>query len=365
MDSPSGFRNPSNTQQKRQRPAKSRSKNPQLFDDTSSQQPMNPQGPYGPTPGMTDIESSISEVNFEDLPPVDASYAQSPYFTSSSGMPEHGMPHPEMMPGPGYDQGQGMPPYGQQGQQPYIPGQQMFNDPMAGMAMQYGTNLAGKGSEIVQEKFEKYMSKSKLKYYFAVDTAYVGKKLGLLLFPYTHQDWAIHYNQDEPVAPRLEINAPDLYIPVMAFVTYVLVAGVVLGTQNRFTPEQLGIQASTALVWTIIEILAVLMTLYVMSVATDLKYLDLLAYSGYKYVGMIFTLLAGLIFKTGGYYLVLLWCSAAIAFFLMRTLRVKIQPHGDEDGYQRGGKRRMYMMLMIAGTQPLLMWWLTRYIMFK
>ncbi|XP_064621585.1 protein YIF1B-B-like isoform X4 [Lineus longissimus] len=332
MDSPSGFRNrkSSNTQQKRQRPAKSRSKNPQLFDDTSSQQPMNPQGPYGPTPGMTDIESSISEVNFE-----------------------------------GYDQGQGMPPYGQQGQQPYIPGQQMFNDPMAGMAMQYGTNLAGKGSEIVQEKFEKYMSKSKLKYYFAVDTAYVGKKLGLLLFPYTHQDWAIHYNQDEPVAPRLEINAPDLYIPVMAFVTYVLVAGVVLGTQNRFTPEQLGIQASTALVWTIIEILAVLMTLYVMSVATDLKYLDLLAYSGYKYVGMIFTLLAGLIFKTGGYYLVLLWCSAAIAFFLMRTLRVKIQPHGDEDGYQRGGKRRMYMMLMIAGTQPLLMWWLTRYIMFK
>lgn len=27
----------------------------------------------------------------------------------------------------------------------------------------------------------------KLKYYFAVDTVYVGKKLGLLLFPYMHQ----------------------------------------------------------------------------------------------------------------------------------------------------------------------------------
>jgi hypothetical protein len=36
-------------------------------------------------------------------------------------------------------------------------------------------------------QFEKYMSQSKLKYYFAVDTAYVGKKLGLLVFPYTHQ----------------------------------------------------------------------------------------------------------------------------------------------------------------------------------
>lgn len=27
------------------------------------------------------------------------------------------------------------------------------------------------------------------------------------------QDWSIHYNQEEPVAPRYEINAPDLYIP--------------------------------------------------------------------------------------------------------------------------------------------------------
>ena len=35
-------------------------------------------------------------------------------------------------------------------------------------------------------QIEKYVSTSNLKYYFAVDTAYVGKKLGLLLFPYAH-----------------------------------------------------------------------------------------------------------------------------------------------------------------------------------
>ena len=35
-------------------------------------------------------------------------------------------------------------------------------------------------------QLEKYVSTSKLKYYFAVDTAYVGKKLGLLVFPYAH-----------------------------------------------------------------------------------------------------------------------------------------------------------------------------------
>ena len=35
-------------------------------------------------------------------------------------------------------------------------------------------------------QLEKYVSTSKLKYYFAVDTKYVGKKLGLLMFPYAH-----------------------------------------------------------------------------------------------------------------------------------------------------------------------------------
>lgn len=37
------------------------------------------------------------------------------------------------------------------------------------------------------------------------------------------------YDQDHPVQPRYEINAPDLYIPTMAYVTYVVLAGFVLG----------------------------------------------------------------------------------------------------------------------------------------
>ena len=55
----------------------------------------------------------------------------------------------------------------------------------------------------------------------------------------------------------------------------------------RFTPEQLGITSSTALVWLIIEILLLLLIMYILNVTTDLKYLDLLAYCGYKYVGSV------------------------------------------------------------------------------
>ena len=53
----------------------------------------------------------------------------------------------------------------------------------------------------------------------------------------------------------------------------------------RFSPEVLGITASTALVWIVIEIVVLLLTMYLLHVSTGLKYLDLLAYCGYKYVG--------------------------------------------------------------------------------
>lgn len=50
-------------------------------------------------------------------------------------------------------------------------------------------------------------------------------------YPLMFQDWSVRYATNEPVQPRFELNAPDLYIPTMAYLTYVLVAGLALGTQ--------------------------------------------------------------------------------------------------------------------------------------
>ena len=55
--------------------------------------------------------------------------------------------------------------------------------------------------------------------------------------------------------PRYELNAADLYIPSMAFVTYILVVGYMLGLQNRFSPEILATTASSALTALFLEIL--------------------------------------------------------------------------------------------------------------
>ena len=54
---------------------------------------------------------------------------------------------------------------------------------------------------------------------------------------------------------------------------------------DRFTPEQLGITASSALVWLCIELTVIIMSIYIMGISSQIKYLDLLALCGYKYVG--------------------------------------------------------------------------------
>ena len=69
------------------------------------------------------------------------------------------------------------------------------NPMVTGMAMQYGQDFMGRGGEEIKKNLDKYVSIGQLKYYFAVDTSYVAKKIGVLLFPFTRSDWAIKYNQ--------------------------------------------------------------------------------------------------------------------------------------------------------------------------
>ncbi|CAI5780563.1 Protein YIF1 [Podarcis lilfordi] len=240
-------------------------------------------------------------------------------------------------------------------------------EPVSSFAAAYGSSLASQGKEIVGRNIDRFVPVTKLKYYFAVDTVYVGRKLGLLLFPFLHQDWQVQYQQDTPVAPRFDVNAPDLYIPVMAFITYILVAGLALGTQNRFSPDLLGLQASSALAWLIVEVLAILLSLYLVTVNTDLSTIDLVAFSGYKYVGMIVGLLAGLLFGKTGYYLLLSWCCLTIFVFMIRTLRLKILSEAAAEGVLvRGAKNqlRMYLTMAVAGLQPLIMYWLTFHLIY-
>jgi len=242
------------------------------------------------------------------------------------------------------------------------------NPALSSVAMQYGSKI---GKDIVDKEIGKYVAPYKLKHYFAVDTAYVLNKLKLLVFPFTHSDWSQKYDKNQPLQPRHDVNKPDLYIPAMAYITYILIAGLVLGVQDRFTPETLGIIASQALAWIIIEIVLELAALYIMNIPTRLMTWDLVSFAGYKFVSIILAVIIGLLCGQIGYFVSLIYLGLSLAFFLVRTMKWMMlveNANNLDSGYSTpssnvyfntGHKRRLYFLLAIAATQPFLMWWLS------
>lgn len=101
--------------------------------------------------------------------------------------------------------------------------------------------------------------------------------------------------------PRHDINAPDLYLPTMAFVTYILLIAYHLGQQGRFTPEVFGLTASKGLGVVLLEVTLMKATFYLFPSSAHspgAAVLDLLAYSGYKFVAVVVNMMVGLVVPT-------------------------------------------------------------------
>ena len=56
-------------------------------------------------------------------------------------------------------------------------------------------------------------------------------KLRIIYLPFTVKDWKPQPPSYEgtPITPRSDVHVPDLYIPLMAFVTFIILVGVSLG----------------------------------------------------------------------------------------------------------------------------------------
>jgi len=84
-----------------------------------------------------------------------------------------------------------------------------------------------------------FLSIDALKDYFDVSNSYVLQKLKLILFPFTlkTEEWrrkqvGMEFSPDDLV-PRNDTQAPDLYLPLMSFVTFILLTGFLIGTRHN------------------------------------------------------------------------------------------------------------------------------------
>ncbi|TFY73779.1 hypothetical protein EWM64_g10233 [Hericium alpestre] len=196
-----------------------------------------------------------------------------------------GQPHPQQPPLAPHEQQYGVPDFSAWG----------LDGATAQIGMQIGQNAVHAGQEYVQKNLGGLASVSALKHHFNVSNSYVIRKLQLLLFPWRHRPWTrkmrrSEQGQGEFQPPREDINAPDLYIPTMAFVTYILTATLQSGLQARFNPDIFGLSATKALVVVLFDFLFLKGGCYVLGIQTASSVFDLVAYGGYKFVGYVYSL---------------------------------------------------------------------------
>jgi hypothetical protein len=139
------------------------------------------------------------------------------------------------------------------------------------------------------------------------------------------------------------MNAPDLYVPLMSFVTYILLHGLVRGIYDAsFSPDML-IQA----VWRccllqLTEVLIMKLGLGMMQVSVP--FLDMFSYTGYKYVGLCVITVAKLL-GTAAKMLTTAYCAFMLAVFFLGSVRSVVPAN------ENGPVPRHILLLALAGAQ--------------
>ncbi|OAA46977.1 ER to Golgi transporter Yif1 [Metarhizium rileyi] len=256
---------------------------------------------------------------------------------------------------------------------------QFMNDPTAQVAAQFGQTAFKHGQEYVEQNIGRFVNVSALKRYFNVSNSYVASKLFLVLFPWRHKPWARKQatgasGQDGwYLPPREDVNSPDMYIPVMALVTYILLSTLIAGLKGQFKPELLGYTATTGMVVVIVEMVALKLGCYLLGISSQSQLLDLIAYSGYKFVGIIATIVVAEILNggkgTGGWigWAVFIYTFLANSLFLMRSLRYVLLPETSgntggpmqTDSRAKRNQRTQFLFFYSYIVQLFFMWLLT------
>ncbi|KAG9299729.1 hypothetical protein G9A89_013089 [Geosiphon pyriformis] len=240
-----------------------------------------------------------------------------------------------------------------------------LNDSTAQMGMQFGKTAMRAGSQYVEKNINRYVDFPALKHYFKVNNSYVANKIRLLLFPWWHKPWSRLVKRSEQNGqmegfkpPREDINSPDLYIPVMALVTYVLLTGIVAGTEHKFHPEVLGMNATTAFLIVLLDLFFIKTGCYLLNISSETQLLDLMAYSGYKFIGTIVTLIISMIAPFWLVAATFFYTSFSTGFFLLRSLRYVVFPDSTTTVNIPQRKRRINFLFCIAALQVVLVYFL-------
>lgn len=169
---------------------------------------------------------------------------------------------------------------------------------------------------------------------------------------------------DLPVADQ---NAPDLYLPSMSLVTYTLLSALLYGNAGKFNPEVIPDVTTKCFLTQVIEVIFIRLGVqFLLSEANNpnlrvMALLDILSYTGYKYVGLSINMLLGLMAKHFGlgarvYYITFLYTASAASFFMLKTMTFSIP----KTGMPSTDSKRSILVIVIAVLQFATMWFVSQ-----
>ncbi|KAK8833521.1 hypothetical protein WA577_002099, partial [Blastocystis sp. JDR] len=200
------------------------------------------------------------------------------------------------------------------------------------------------------------------KKYFKVSNRYVVAKLRLLLLPFGSKSWKriSQVNDDGShtfLPPREDVNAPDLYIPLMAIFTYIVTVGFTAGTKGQFSPSIISSSLSACSVAITLEWILLKVLLYLIS--CPVGSLDLLAIISYKFVGLCIYGIVSVLASRSIAIAVLLYVGVCMVVFTLHSMNATVNAGKDEERKKR--KLRNYFVFSSSVAQIVWMYLLSRY----
>lgn len=187
--------------------------------------------------------------------------------------------------------------------------------------------------------------------------------------PFLHRNWQRVPNASSQGStsapsfqvPRVDLNSPDMYIPVMGLVTYILAWNFQQGMQGSFDPENLYQRLSTTLASVLLDLFILKMGLYLLvsSKSPTTSITELACYVGYKFVPLTLALLLPskpyLVSLVGKVYLLI-----AFGVFLLRSVKFNLFVDSGNDVHtvKKSVVKKCNYFLFVYGFvwQSVLMW---------
>ena len=219
----------------------------------------------------------------------------------------------------------------------------------------YGDKFLGS----VSSNYAKYVSSSQMRQYFDVSEPYVLNKLKLVFCPFLHKGSWARIPEQSPGGlafkpPRNDINAPDLYVPLMGFWSYVVAASTLQVRRGEFTPEGVAVHAWWGAVFWAGAAIFLWMALRSMSTAhvrVGAPLLDVVAYAGYAFPLSAFAVWTKIILAGWSWAptAATAWGALSGAVFVVKTTKRIIFSEARHRGVD--GNTHNYLLLALAGAQ--------------